>query len=171
MVPTLATHLKVVSHSNQLTPISRILPPPSNHLGYWENFPANFSIDYSISGRQPHHQVRGDLIYPPGGTSTSTNDQRASTRRCSLRRTPPRASVWAHESLSSDALPPIDSSTADKASYATMPLVLPFDTCSCEFYAFLFSIASAFYSCCAISSHKSLCRDSQHLDRPCDHSW
>ena len=128
----------------------------------------NFTGDCSISDRRAHHKACRDPIYPPGGTLTSTSDQRATTLRSSLQQTPPRASTCGrvdHFPATSFHL-----QTRRPPTRSPMPLILPFDTCSCEFYSLLSSIALGFCSFCAISGHLSLCCDSRHLHRLCGHS-
>ena len=158
MVPTLAIHLVVVSHSDQLTSISGILRRHHTTSAAGKIFQRTFPTttlspagNYSISSRQPHHQVRQDLIYPPGGTPTSTSDRHTSMSRSSLRRTPPRANACGRVIHFSVTHSPLQ--TCRSPTRPPMPLVLPFDTYSCEFYAFLFSTTWALCCCCTISSH------------------
>ena len=56
-------------------------------------------------------------------------------------------------------------SPGNEVTRPPLPLVLPFETCSCEFYSLLSSTTLAFCSFCAISDHLSLCCDSQQLHR------
>ena len=158
MVPTLAIHLVVVSHFDQLTSIFRILRRhhTTSAAGkiFQRTFPATTlspTSNYSISSRRPHHQVHRDLIYPPGGTPASTSDRHTSMSRSSLGRTPPRTSACGRMIHFSVTHSPLQ--TCQSPTRPPMPLVLPFDTYSCEFYAFLFSTILALCSCCTISSH------------------
>ena len=117
----------------------------------------NFFSDCSIFGRRPHHQVRWDLIYSP----TSTSDRCASKPRSSLRRPPPRTGTCGR--VGHFPATCFHLKTRQPPTRPSMPMVLPFDNCSCEFYSLLSPVAPAFCSFCTISSHSSRCCDSQHL--------
>ena len=148
----MATHLMVVSHSSQPISISRILCPHQTTSATEKIFRQTFlATTPSIFDWRPHHQVPRDMIYPPGGTPHQL-----------VIDTPPRADLLSGKLLLALARghacgcvihfptmrfylkihrPP---------TRPPMPLFIPFDTCSCEFYAFL---SSTLCSCCAISSH------------------
>ena len=122
-----------------------------------KNISANFSDDFSISGRRTHHHVRQDLIYSPGGTPASTSDRRTSTRLSSLWR-PPRAEACA--GVGHFLTMRFHLKTRQPSTEPSMPLILPFDTCRCEFYSLLSSATPAFCSFCAIFGHYSQYCDS-----------
>ena len=125
-VPTPATHLVVGLHPGHPTFIFGIL---------WAiRSPRLLKIffdDFSISGLRAHHQVCRDLIYPSGGTPTSTSDRCDSMHRSSLRRPPPLTGAcgcMGHFSATCFHL-----QTRQPLTRPCMPPVLPFNTCRCEF--------------------------------------